>query len=421
VKFKGKLKPAIMMVLCTTLVLSMNVYTTAALIQPNDNSKIAESGINNTPFFGLPLNHTIVELLDYVLVIKDDNSLWGAMGGPSFRLGEAPLGEFFHIWDDAIAISWNFGRPENPELYGGNLYVLQTDGVLLAFEHRGWRRSAPNSALLIPPGINFDAEPTVVLENVRSFETAGSFTYAVTNDNRLWTWGQNEWGQLGDGSTASRLNPYPVMDNVLSAGAGVDRGWAVTNDGGFYIWGFNNYSHYMFLDMDIEKGVDFTFQGAFSAVPTRILNDIIGAFQLGDFVPSTFVIRKDNTLWGWGNNSHGVLGVPVRHGWHQPVKIMDNVATVWSDVFNSVAITNDGEVYSWGFNDRGQLGDLDIVVIQSPQRALTDRIVGASHFAFALDIYGRLYYLGHHTAPPGEVREPILLTDGVMLPVHILP
>ena len=378
----------------------------------------AQTEIDHASLHGLPLNHTIVNTRDYIIVIKEDNSLWGAATGPLFVSGYVQLGEFFRIWDNAVAVAWGFPHFERPDLYGGNLYVLQTDGRLLAFENGGWRRSAPNSAQLIPPGINFDEEPVVILEDVRSIVTSGLFTYAVTNNNRLWTWGENGWGQLGDGTTVNRSTPTPVMDNVLSAGIGMHRGWAVATDGGFYVWGWNNGSHYMFLDTDVEWGGSL-IQEDFLTAPTRIMENVIGASQTSDWIDGTFVIKEDNTLWAWGNNSHGQLGVPFQDRVFSPVKIMDNVAAVWGSVFNSTAVTLDGSVYSWGLNDRGQLGELEIVMIPSPERSRNDRVVGVSDFAFALNTQGRLYYLGHRMVGAGEVREPVFLVDGVMLPVHI--
>jgi len=73
----------------------------------------------------------------------------------------------------------------------------------------------------------------------------------------------------------------------------------------------------------------------------------------------TVGIRKDGTLWAWGDNSYGVLGdgtityrsVPVRIG------TATNWASVSTGLFHTVAVKADGTLWAWGRNDRGQLGN----------------------------------------------------------------
>ena len=70
-------------------------------------------------------------------------------------------------------------------------------------------------------------------------------------------------------------------------------------------------------------------------------------------------IVEDGSLWMWGNNSKGQLGTgSTSSSWQSsPVKVLDNVKEVSLGWFHTVAVTNDGELWAWGLNNGGQLGD----------------------------------------------------------------
>lgn len=60
---------------------------------------------------------------------------------------------------------------------------------------------------------------------------------AVRNDGTLWAWGQNNWGQLGDGTTTNRLAPVKVDENVLSVSCGNLISVWITRDGNLRVVG----------------------------------------------------------------------------------------------------------------------------------------------------------------------------------------
>ena len=117
---------------------------------------------------------------------------------------------------------------------------------------------------------------------------------AITEDGSLWMWGQNEYGQLGDGTTEDKHAPVKVMENVK-----------MISLGGYY-------------------------SGA---------------------------ITKDGSLWTWGWNYGGELGDGTTEDKHTPVKVMENVKEVSLGAYHSGAITEDGSLWMWGQNGYGQLGD----------------------------------------------------------------
>jgi hypothetical protein len=69
---------------------------------------------------------------------------------------------------------------------------------------------------------------------------AGRYFLALRSDNTMWTWGENEVGQIGDGTTADRHEPTMILDNVVSASAlapSFSGGKALREDGSLWAWG----------------------------------------------------------------------------------------------------------------------------------------------------------------------------------------
>ena len=64
---------------------------------------------------------------------------------------------------------------------------------------------------------------------------------AVKTDGTLWAWGDNSYGQLGDGTTTHRLSPVQVGSGFASVAAGYYHTVAVKTDGTLWAWGYNDY------------------------------------------------------------------------------------------------------------------------------------------------------------------------------------
>jgi len=119
---------------------------------------------------------------------------------------------------------------------------------------------------------------------------------AIKPDGTVWAWGNNIYGQLGDGTTTHRSTPVQVsgLTDVVS----VAGGWA-----------------------------------------------------------HSLAIKFDGTVWTWGNNSNGQLGDGTATNRLTPVQIMTDVVSVAGGWGQGLAIKSDGTVWAWGRNDYGQLGD----------------------------------------------------------------
>ena len=155
-------------------------------------------------------------------------------------------------------------------------------------------------------------------------------------------WGNNYYGELGDGTTEDRHTPVKVMDNVVSVSLGGDRSGAITKDGSLYMWGRNEFG---------ELG-DGTTENKHA--PVKIMDNVVSVSL--EYYHSG-AITKDGSLYMWGQNSFGKLGDGTTEDRYTPVRIMNNVAFVSLGQGHSGVITKDGHLYMWSENDAGQLGD----------------------------------------------------------------
>lgn len=82
-------------------------------------------------------------------------------------------------------------------------------------------------------------QPTKILENIRSVFAQGSHAAAIDESGVLYVWGNNEYGQVGNGTTENVLQPVKILDHVAGYTDGWDYAAAVTEKGELYTWGYS--------------------------------------------------------------------------------------------------------------------------------------------------------------------------------------
>ncbi len=184
--------------------------------------------------------------------------------------------------------------------------------------------------------------PVKVLSDATSVSIDQSTTGAVTKDGSLYMWGWNDSGQVGNGTTKDCYEPVKVLSNVDFANVGYDCCGAVTKDGSLYMWGKNNRGQ-------VGNG---TTEDCYK--PVKVLSDVISVSVDGSTVGA---ITKDGSLYMWGNNSDGQVGNGTTENCTQPAKVLSDVACIKMQGLYTGAITKDGSLYMWGNNIGGQLGD----------------------------------------------------------------
>ena len=186
---------------------------------------------------------------------------------------------------------------------------------------------------------------------------ASGHTLAIKSDGTLWAWGENTNGQLGDGTRTQRLKPIQIMTDVVSCAAGGNFSMAVKTDGSLWSWGFNN-------NGQLGDGTKTT-----RLSPVKIMDDV--AFASGG-QNHGLAIKTDGTLWTWGENHCGQLGNGTAIYTNSPIKIMDDVKMASASGVSSAAIKTDGTLWTWGENGNGQLGDGTRISRLAPVKIMDD-------------------------------------------------
>ena len=185
---------------------------------------------------------------------------------------------------------------------------------------------------------------------------------AVRSDGTVWTWGWNHFGQLGLGTTAVSNVPVqvPVLGSFVSVAAGLGHTLALASDGSVWAWGLNHVG---------QLGVGTTLD---SSVPVRLLgiSDVV-AIAAGAF--HSLAVTSDGRVWSWGLNQFGQLGTgssalyePGPQGTN-----LSGVRAVAAGAYHSVALDSSaGYVHTWGLGTEGELGTGEARSSEYPRQAL---------------------------------------------------
>jgi len=179
-------------------------------------------------------------------------------------------------------------------------------------------------------------------DGVKAVWSSGVHSLAIKDDGSLWAWGNNDYGQFGNGTEISRTSPIKIMDNVTAVSAGAAYTLAVKADGTLWAWGGN-------ASNQLGDGTKTNKRS-----PVKIMDNVL-TISSGDY--HNFAIKKDGSLWAWGSNIFGQLGDGTTDNRPSPVKVMDNVAAVSTGETHTMAIKTDGSLWAWGWNIGGHLGD----------------------------------------------------------------
>lgn len=187
------------------------------------------------------------------------------------------------------------------------------------------------------------------LGDVKSISAGGMNSAAIKNDGTVWTWGSNFDGELGDGTKTERHTPVQVkgITNVVSVSSGSSHMLALKDDGTVWAWESNQSGKLGNTDVQSH-----------SVTPVQVpgLSDII-AVSAGGF--HSLALKSDGTVWSFGSNDSWQLGITGAYFSYTPVQVpgLSNIKSISAGWYFSTALTNDGKVFGWGENICGQLGD----------------------------------------------------------------
>ncbi|KQR19991.1 hypothetical protein [Deinococcus sp. Leaf326] len=186
------------------------------------------------------------------------------------------------------------------------------------------------------------------LSGITSLAGGQSHSLALRVDGTVQSWGDNSYRQLGNGRTAQQTQPVTVSDlyGIMSIAAGAYHNLALKADGTAWSWGWNAYG---------QLGDSTTIERT-RPIAVRSLSDIVSIAGGNDY---SLALRADGTVWSWGSNVSGQLGDGTTINRSTPVKVINlrGVTGITAGYRHGLALKADGTIQSWGLNTRGQLGD----------------------------------------------------------------
>ena len=255
-----------------------------------------------------------------------------------------------------------------------------------------------------------------LLTNWAQAASCDTHTAAIKTDGTLWVWGLNTYGALGQGDLVNRSSPVQVgaLTNWKQVSCGSYYTVAVKTDGTLWVWGYGNYlptavpgggngfsspvqigslTNWKSVSVNWEHGVAIkndaslwtwgynqtgqigngTAGGGVRSSPTQIASDKRWRIAVAGN-GSSYAIALDGTLWSWGHNLIGQLGLGDTVHRSSPVQVgsLTNWKQIAANQYYNVgygiigAIKTDGTLWTWGANDTGQLGQGDQVHRSSP-------------------------------------------------------
>jgi len=247
--------------------------------------------------------------------------------------------------------------------------------------------------------------PMSVVGVVKTFcqiNAGNNHTTAIDKNGRVWTWGNNQFGQLGDNSTNQRLTPVSVLGTVKTF-CQINNSILISNqnytvaidkNGRAWGWGINNVG---------QLGNNSTTS---RRTPVSVLGAIKTFCQISAGNIHTVAIDKNGRAWGWGNNGAGRLGDNSTTQRNTPVSVAGAVKTFCQIIAGSahtIAIDKNGRAWGWGANGSGQLGDNSITSQRTPVSVLGTvktfcQISAGQDYTMAIDKNGRAWGWGLNTS-----------------------
>lgn len=187
------------------------------------------------------------------------------------------------------------------------------------------------------------------LTGVAAVGVGDNFSCALLDDGTVRCWGSNTWGQIGDGSSeVFRASPTPVsgLADVAAIAVGGVSTYALLADGTVRAWG-NNQAGQLGDGTTTQRNVPVAVSG---------LDDVTAIASLG---PTACALRSDGSVWCWGANGRGQLGDGTTTSRSAPVQVagVSDAIAIAPGAQHTCALRADRAVLCWGEGRYGQLAD----------------------------------------------------------------
>jgi alpha-tubulin suppressor-like RCC1 family protein len=267
--------------------------------------------------------------------------------------------------------------------------ILNT-GQMYSWGYNSDGQCGINSVTPGPGGVNSPTQVGALTTWAK--RSAGTNAAAIKTDGTLWTWGFNSNGELGHNNTTNRSSPVQVgaLTTWSQVNAMNRSTIAIKTDGTLWAWGYNNFG---------QLGQGNTTNRS-SPVQVGALTDWATLSNTSGSLSSAAAIKTDGTLWSWGRNNNGQLGLGNTTNYSSPKQVgaLTNWASISITQTQTAAVKTDGTLWTWGLGTNGALGHGNTTNYSSPKQvgALTtwSKVAGASSNMIASKTDGTLWTWG---------------------------
>jgi alpha-tubulin suppressor-like RCC1 family protein len=317
-----------------------------------------------------------------------------AIGGTVWSFGNNDLTQLSPISSRINSPTLIPGLKNIIQVVGGTISVAHL--LLLNNEGRVWGFGINNSGQL---GLGNNDNPRAIatlipnLRNIIEVSAAGSYSLCLDNQGHVWSFGHNKHGQLGLGDLIDRNTPtmIPNLNDIIQVSAGGSylgyHSLCVDKQGHVWSFGYNEYGQLGLGDKENRN------------IPTMspILKNIV-PISCGEYY--SFCLDDQGHVWSFGENGRGQLGLGDYTNRVIPTIIdrLEHITMISASINHSLCLDHQGHVWSFGINTIGQLGlgNYKQTLVPTIIPNLNDIIeitTGRSH-SLCLDNQGRVWSFG---------------------------
>jgi alpha-tubulin suppressor-like RCC1 family protein len=334
---------------------------------------------------------------DFTMALRSDGSLWTWGADGSGQLGNGTAG--------AVSVPTQISQGNQWSTIEAGLnyaMAIQSNGSLWTWGN--------NSRGQLGIGSFTDADQPTQVSSTMPWIGISCGQDGLSNNNQhslglkadgiAYSWGDNVGGQLGNGQFGTTAQNFPLALTALSNIVAVECGWGVS-----YI---RNVSGRVFaFGFDIVGAVGNPAVNQNINQPLAISIVPIGWSSFSSGENFTLAIKSNGTLWFWGSNSNGQLGVPFTNTPFTSTATQIGTDTTWKSVSagrnHLLAIKGNGQLYAWGSNSSGQIGNGssigDVVTpFQVPSTLPWITASAGSSFSLGIKANGSLWTWGENGA-----------------------
>ncbi|QIK62651.1 hypothetical protein G7068_05080 [Leucobacter viscericola] len=266
----------------------------------------------------------------------------------------------------------------------------------------------------------------------------GNFSIALDSAGAAWTYGRNNFAQLGNtsvpGNVAGTVTPVPVLNaagdqmSFAKVSTGINFGFGLEADGSAWAWGRNYYGQLGGISNS------YVFATPVSTVATPVLNAAGDQMKFSEVIGGedfSFGLDPDGFAWAWGSNSNGQLGLPAGDSPRARPLLDTNgdqarYVQISAGYNSAIARDSEGRVWGWGNNRAGVLGTAVTGATSVPapilgadgSQLVMKWVDHAASSAFGVDATGQVWAWGNNAY--GQLgQDPATLGDSSAVPVRV--